>query len=161
MDSSTYDHIEAITKLQAMSKCLGLLPGALSLIEVTSKTIQALESARDTNEECEKLLQELLNVQVLLNTLGNNAKGRAHDQEESSKLLLLPDGPLAQMETFLNERVLVKLEEDTSTEGNAVKGVARAIKWPFHQKEVEEIMMGVERCKTALLLRLEDDILGL
>jgi hypothetical protein len=129
--------------------------GALAIIQTAFKltvTVSGyLRDVKDAPKDKQKLLAEVLSLQVFFTILKAKAEGQGawHKTLES---LAAPKGPLEQFKMAL-EGLVSKLQPADS----GLQKWRKAAAWPFQKKETKDILSILERHKILFVLAVQDD----
>lgn len=128
---------------------LGVAASIIAIIQITQTTLKFLRDARDARQEPRHLVAEVSSLRGVLETLNDQARDLDHDDSWPSTLKLLED-PLKKIKD-----ILTKLNHGLQSAG--FRRLGRAVAWPFQKEEYKNIISGIERQKTIILLALQND----
>ena len=133
-----------------MAEAIGLLASIIAVLELSSKAVEYLSSAKDAHQERDRLLREVIFVTGLLTVLRSKSKEWDNDGwSETVKLLELP----VQLTRELIEKILPKLQPESS----GIKKIGKQLIWPFQKGEFMEIISSLERYQQYFQLALQND----
>ena len=143
-----------------MGDPLSAAASILAVLQLSSSVIGYLRNAQGASKECKKLVIEISFVKGMLDTLKDiaNEVDDAEHWTATFNALLLPDGPVTQLEQVL-DNLNKKLIATASTKG--LKKIVKSLLWPLRKDETEKLLLAVERQKTLLALLLENNHLAL
>jgi hypothetical protein len=136
-----------------MADPLSTTASIIAIVQLSSAVVEYINRARGATKERKRLRDEVRACEFILQQL----KDEANDTEEgiawseTIKALEGSDAPLGRLWVALNV-VKAKLEPKSGLEK-----ALTSLKWPFNEKEVEKIILAVEREKTLLQLALTND----
>jgi hypothetical protein len=132
---------------------LSTTASVIAIIQLSSEVVKYVNGAAGATAERKRLRDEVRSCESILQRL----KDEADDAEEGKmwsetiKALEAPGAPLYRLGIALS-LVIAKLEPK-----KGLKKALSALRWPFHEKEVEKVMSMIEREKSLLALALTND----
>ncbi|KAI9794892.1 MAG: hypothetical protein M1816_003022, partial [Peltula sp. TS41687] len=142
-----------------MAEAVGLVASIATLLQVSTTVVGYVTDVKDASKERKRLLDELSSTSCFLYMLqGRAVQAEAGKGEhlDTIRSLNLPNGPLAQFKSAL-ERLVKKLAPTVGL----MKGVGKALAWPFKKDEIKDILGVIERSKTHFTLALQGESLEL
>ena len=142
-----------------MAEALGVAASIIAIIQLTGTVVQYISDVKDASKDGDRLLTELRTISVFLPIL-KDAADRAQSEPGGQwmttiRSLGVPNGPLSQFKLAL-ETLARQLEPVVGWRKRA-----RALVWPFKEKEVKDILGTIERQKSLFLLAVQNDHKGL
>ena len=134
---------------------IGLTGTIITILNVADTVIAYIKDAKGTSEDKKKLRNEVRDVKNILEKLQDQADDV--EQEGNSewattlKIINDDDGPLQQIKEIL-KGLKLKLQP-----GQGLKWVGKTLYWHFEKKEVDKILLAIERQKSLLTLALQNN----
>ena len=130
-----------------------------AILQMTGSVIQYINGVRGSPTERERFLTELNGINIILLQIQDPVEeaeqtaepGETARWSETLQSLNQPNGPLKQL-----EQVLRTLESKLAP-ACGVKGIKKALAWPFQKEEVTALIATIERQKTILNLARQND----
>lgn len=139
-----------------MADPLSILGGIALLIQTGDKVIGYIKKVKESPNDRMRLLVEVKSTIMLCGTLQDFVEMNGEKEWASTfKLLNNENGPIAQLQENLN--LLERRLASASNKDNYLK----ALKWPFDKKEIQEILVNIERQKSLFQIAQENDHLQL
>jgi hypothetical protein len=135
---------------------LSVTASIISVLQLTSKFIEYLDSVKDAPKDRANLVDEASNLNALLRKLRYRVE-LAHSNEpwyNEAKLLAIQNGPLDQYRVILQQ-----LYEKAIATGSLGK-LCHALLWKFNKPEIENMIWKIERLKNHIHLALDIDHLS-
>lgn len=138
-------------------EALGAAASIIAVLELSGKVLSHIRSAKGATKERKRLRDEVQACDDILQQLQDDAEDSDEATAWSKKIAALekPGGPLSRLlvtMTMIKDRL-----EDCSKSGDRSRKIAASLKWPFVAKEVDELLVALEREKTLLGLALTID----
>ena len=132
---------------------VGASASLIQLIETVSKAIRYLNDIKNERKERIRVSRELGNLYGILIDLEAKLDDASTNDPYAKGLQSLASrhGPIDQLEDALNT-IIKKLESQSG-----FKKVGRTLIWPFEKKELESIMVRIERQKSTINYALQGD----
>ena len=135
-----------------MAEPFGILGGIALLIQTSVKVVGYIKSVRGSSSDRQRLLSEINSTVALCQTLQDFVEMNGEkDWASTLKLLNTDDGPIAQLQGCLNH--LQRKLASTSDKDNRMK----ALRWSFDKKEVQDILVIIERQKSLFQTAQQND----
>ncbi|CAG9978718.1 unnamed protein product [Clonostachys byssicola] len=130
---------------------LSTTASVIAVLQLTSKIVQYLNSASGATKERKALRDELRACERVLEQLKDRCDEEDCDTEWNNTIKVLegPDGPLGRLSIMLR-----RMEDRLQRRDGPAERLIAAVKWPFIQKEVNEIFAAMDREKSLLTLAL-------
>ncbi|KAH6698452.1 hypothetical protein BKA61DRAFT_707150 [Leptodontidium sp. MPI-SDFR-AT-0119] len=144
---------------------LTIITSIPTLIDICKRCISGFKAMKDASKDCPVLLYEITNLETLLQRLDYERRAQMKEQEKGKD----KDGnktssfPLEEMENHIT-RMRKRMEDISSklvVSDKRFGSLRRAVKWPFTEKEVKELLADLERDKLLLNLLVQGDHLSL
>jgi hypothetical protein len=154
---SGLDRIEespAAPKITAMDGLSGAA-SVVAIIQIAQILGSALkdyyDSVRDARDDIRKLYNSVKSLEAILLAIHDVLNRQPQSTLLRSALFVDPAGPLRQ-----SELDLTNLKSDLNAESKPTRfgNAARALTWPFKKKDVEKIVVRLERHKSSLDLEI-------
>lgn len=135
-------------------EALGAAASIIAVLEVSGKVLSHIRSAKGATKERKRLRDEVQACDDILQQLQDDADESDKDAACSEKITALekPGAPLDRLHVTLT-MIKEKLERSSKSESR-LKDVVAPLKWPFDEKEVDKLLVALEREKTLLGLAL-------
>lgn len=132
---------------------LSITSGVIAILQLTSKLIEYLDSAKNAPKDRARLVDEASNLNALLRKLRYRLDDASLKEPwfNEVKLLALPNGPLEQYRAIL-EQLYSK-----ATAPGALGTVRHALLWKFNKLDVENMLSRMERLKSHIHIVLDMD----
>jgi len=132
---------------------LGVAASIIAVIQLCATVIGYLNNVKGGSNERQRLLNEIVNTSNILAIIDSPVKRAQHGARwfTVTASLCKPGGPIQKFKSVL-EGLEVKLAPAAG-----LKGVKKALIWPFKKEDVKEILGSIERLKTDLGLAFQSD----
>ena len=132
----------------------GLLTAITQLIDVTSKVINYFNGVKDAPKDRAKLVREATSLLLLFTDLSCRVEENVSADLWFTGLRSLggEGGPLTEFRNAM-EDIASKLAPATTSVGN----LRKVLRWTLDKKEIEAILLKIERLKTLVGLALQKD----
>ena len=132
---------------------VGFVAAVIQLIEVTSKVVSYFNDVKDAPKDRAKLAREAAGLLLLFTDLRYRMEETAPTDPWSTGLRSLggKGGPLMEYKSAM-EDIAGKLAPATSG-----VNLRRALRWTLDKKEIDTILLRIERLKTLVGLALQKD----
>ncbi len=131
-------------------EALGTVASIIAVLQLSETVIKYIVTAKGAKDDRKRLREEIRGCSNILKQLQDNAddseEGKAWS--DTIKALEAPDAPLGRLYRTLS---LVQTKLQTRD------GIAKILKWPFQEKEVQKIIQSIEREKTLLDIALQNN----
>ncbi|KAI4599545.1 hypothetical protein KJ359_001992 [Pestalotiopsis sp. 9143b] len=135
-------------------EALGAAASIIAVLEVSGKVLSHIRSAKGATKDRKRLRDEVQACDDILQQLQDDADDPGEDMAWSEKITALerPGAPLYRLHvtlTIINDKL-----EDSSKTGSRLSEIVASLKWPFDEKEVDKLLVALEREKALLALAL-------
>lgn len=132
----------------------GFLAALAQLIDVTSKVVNYFNGVKDAPKDRAKLVREATGLLLLFTDLSCRVEETASTDPWFTGLRSLgaKQGPLTEFKNAM-EDIANKLAPATTSVGN----LRKVLRWTLDRKEIETILLKIERLKTLVGLALQND----
>jgi hypothetical protein len=144
-----------------MAEALGSIASLLTIVNSVARVIRTIQSCHNATKEANQLVDELIYVRGLLDTL----KDTIAEQERSDgtwsltkSILGSEDGLFHQFQQLLD---LLEITIGNTAESKGFKKLKCAAKWPYKEPEAMKLISSVERYKSLFGLALQNKHLQL
>jgi hypothetical protein len=136
-----------------MADPVGTTASIIAIIQLASAVAEYINGVRGATKERKRLREEVRACEFILQQLKDDADDSEEGEawSETIKALEGTDAPLGRLWVALNV-VKTKLEPKRGLEKALM-----SLKWPFNEKEIEKIILAIEREKALLQLALTND----
>ena len=137
---------------------LGAAASVIAVIQISAKVFDICRKyymeVKDARKDIQALRDEMISLQDVLINVADLADAPGSENLAVLQLLEKADGPIQQCDDYLNV-LLVKLEGGRKEKMRQFG--LRALKWPFSNQEVMNIIVMIERYKGTFNLTLNTD----
>ena len=132
----------------------GFLAAVAQMIDVTSKVVNYLNGVKDAPKDRAKLVREATSLLLLFTDLSCRVEETASTDPWFTGLRSLgaEGGPLMEFR-YAMEDIATKLAPATTSVGN----LRKVLRWTLDKKDIETILLRIERLKTLVGLALQND----
>ncbi|RYP90059.1 hypothetical protein DL770_003839 [Monosporascus sp. CRB-9-2] len=142
-----------------MGDPLSVTASVIAILQLAAKTTQYCKDFKDGSTDRVRLRDELRSATCLLEMLKDRIEDVNDMNTDTSTLrpasieaLKRPDGPLFHFKQLLEE-IVAKLTPQGS------RGqLKQHLKWPFDRKEIDQLLVSLERCKSHISLAMQNDL---
>ncbi|KAH7395520.1 hypothetical protein BKA64DRAFT_723831 [Cadophora sp. MPI-SDFR-AT-0126] len=148
---------------------LTIITSIPTLVDICKRCISGLKSMIDASKDCPILLYEITNLETLLQRLGYEKKTQNQDQtsnqdKDGSKSTTTSESfPVQALENHVKRMRtrMQNIERKLAVKDHRFGGLVKAVKWPFSENEVKDLLGDLERDKLLLNLLVQGDHLAL
>lgn len=136
-----------------MADPLSISASIIAILELTGTVVQYVNDVKDASAERLRIRDQISSTSFLLYMLKDLIQ-QAHSSEpwlSRVQSLGVPKGPLEQFKSAL-EQLALRLAPP-----KGLKGIGKALTWPFQREEIKEILITIERQKSLFDLALQND----
>ncbi|KAF0329402.1 hypothetical protein GQ607_003351 [Colletotrichum asianum] len=132
-----------------MAEALGVTASLIAILELSTKTIAYILAARNAAREKADLASEIRACQILIS--GIIGVVDSDHWTTTLEVLSQPGGPLAALEA-----IFIEILEKIDSRDGWRRGL-RALKWPFDEKHIKNLLVKIGGHKESLCLALSGE----